>query len=123
MLPCSKIISHRRSVAGGQLESNRKIPSVLYVIHSASGDQTRTFDQNGRLASAKPAADTWFSLGTYSFNKGQEGYVEIQDPLTGKVARDKDLARVYVDAVKFVPKGGAGARAVASLPPPPPRAS
>ena len=90
---------------------------VSYVIKYAGGTTTMNVDQNGSTLAAKPAANTWFPLGTFKFNKGQDGYIEIQDPLTGKRAFEGEPnARIYADAVKFVPKGESSGAAIGSIP-------
>lgn len=78
-----------------------KIP---YVVHTADGAQHLELTQFGREAGAKPAANQWYSLGVYNFKAGQEGYVEVSDPLTGERPHDAEVnARIYADAVMFVP--------------------
>jgi hypothetical protein len=78
---------------------------VVYKVVSADGEKSVNLDQNGRDPSARPPANQWFSLGTYNFQQGSNGYVEISDPLTGKRAFDKEPnARIYADAIKLVPK-------------------
>ena len=79
---------------------------VIYHIHSAEGDKEIVLDQFGHNDRAKPPANTWFSLGTYQFNQGKDGYLEIKDPETGKGANEKEPnVRVYADAAKWVPVG------------------
>lgn len=77
---------------------------IKYVVHTADGDQHLEITQFGREASAKPAANQWYSLGVYNFNAGQEGYVELSDPLTGERPQESEPnARIYADAVMFAP--------------------
>ncbi|AXA35858.1 Minus agglutinin [Candidatus Sumerlaea chitinivorans] len=79
---------------------------VIYKVHSAEGDKEIVIDQRGRDAAAKPPSNTWFSLGTYHFSQGRDGYVEVRDPQTGLAANEKEPnVRVYADAVRFVPVG------------------
>ena len=88
----------------GTYPASGNAAGVPYKVHSADGDKTVTFDQNGRDPSSRPPADQWFSLGTFSFKQGTEGYVEISDPLTGKRAfANEPNARIYADAIKLVP--------------------
>lgn len=87
---------------------------VIIKVKSADGEKEIIQDQNGRSANASPPADQWISLGIYRFDKGTDGYVEIADPGTGVRANEREPnARVYADAVKFVPMG---AGTVASAP-------
>lgn len=85
---------------------------VIYKIHCAEGDKQVTQDQNGRGAKS---ANVWNPLGTFSFKQGKDGYVEISDAGTGAPANPKDTnARVYADAISFVPEGSTPSGPVAS---------
>lgn len=85
---------------------SRNAKGVIYKVHSADGDKEIVIDQRGRDAAAKPPSNTWFSLGTYQFSPGRDGYVEVRDPQTGQAANEKEPnVRVYADAVRFVPVG------------------
>ena len=53
--------------------------------------------------------------GTYKFDAGKNGYVQVSDPLTGeKPLANEPNARIYADAIKFVPVNSAGAAASAT---------
>lgn len=75
---------------------------VIYKITSADGSKDVVSDQNGRVS----GADVWTLIGTFQFNKGNSGYVEISDPGTGQRAFEKEPnARVYADAIMLLPAG------------------
>ncbi len=77
---------------------------VVYKVKSAAGEQDVVLDQNGRDDTVPAPANRWVPLGTFEFKKGTDGSVEIRDPGTGKAANSREPnARVYADAVKFVP--------------------
>lgn len=77
---------------------------IKYTIGTADGVQHLIITQNGRELSAEPAANQWYSLGVYNFEAGNSGYVELSDPLTGDhPLPNEPNARIYADAVKFVP--------------------
>ena len=79
---------------------------VKYTVVSADGTKEITLTQNGRQEGHVPPANDWHSLGVFTFNAGSGGYVEISDPLTGaKPLANEPNARIYADAVKFVPQG------------------
>ncbi|MBC8077868.1 MAG: N-acetylmuramoyl-L-alanine amidase, partial [Chloroflexales bacterium] len=62
-----------------------------YRIRSASGDVTRTIDQN--------TAEEWVDLGSYSFSAGTDGAVELRD-LTGEPYSQRKV--IFFDSVKWV---------------------
>jgi hypothetical protein len=115
--------------AGGKYEVFITYPisgnatDIKYTVKSADGEKTLALTQNGRELSHTPAANQWYSLGVYNFAAGKEGYVELSDPLTGAhPLPNEPNARIYADAVKFVPVDAAtpvtapGETAAASAP-------
>lgn len=76
---------------------------IIYRVNTADGVQNLRLTQFGRELSHRPTADQWYSLGVYNFEAGQNGYVEVSDPLTGESPQPSEPnARIYADAVKFV---------------------
>ncbi len=81
---------------------------IKYSVLSADGSKEIVLTQNGRDLSHEPLADKWHSLGVFNFTAGISGYVEVSDPLTGEhPLPNEPNARIYADAVKFVPADGA----------------
>ncbi len=79
---------------------------VKYTVVSADGSKDIILTQNGRDLGHSPTANQWYSLGTFTFNEGNSGYIELSDPLTGaKPLANEPNARIYADAVKLVPVG------------------
>lgn len=77
---------------------------VVYRVVSKGGTKEIIQDQEG--ISTTSTANSWIDLGVFDFDAGKAGYVEVCDPATGRKATDKEPnARVYADAVKFVPEG------------------
>jgi hypothetical protein len=78
---------------------------VKYRIMHIDGPTLIEKNQDGQGRS-DIRADTWLSLGTFAFEAGSQGFVEISDPTTGERANEiEPNSRVYADAVKFVPVG------------------
>lgn len=78
---------------------------VKYKVAASGQVKEEVLTQYGRQEGSKPPANEWFSLGVHNFEAGTTGYVEVSDPLTGAKPHAADNARVYADAVKFVPVG------------------
>jgi hypothetical protein len=77
---------------------------VVYKVKTATGEKEIVLDQDGRDDTVSAPANQWVPLGTFEFKKGTDGFVEIRDPGTGTAANSREPnARVYADAVKFVP--------------------
>lgn len=89
--------------------------NIKYTVLSNDGPKEIVLTQNGRDLGHTPTANQWHSLGTYNFTTGVSGYVEISDPLTGEhPLANEPNARIYADAVKFVPTSGAVTPATAA---------
>ncbi len=71
---------------------NATTASALYRIVFSSGTDTVTINQNDY-------ADTWVDIGTYPFDPGSEGYVELTDA-TGE--DPNSLLKIGVDAVRWI---------------------
>ncbi|NJL33202.1 MAG: hypothetical protein HC893_04285 [Chloroflexaceae bacterium] len=65
-----------------------------YRIRSADGTTTRRLDQN--------SAEEWVDLGTYTFDAGSDGAVELYD-VTGETLSQGRV--LFFDAVRWVPVG------------------
>ncbi len=90
---------------------------IKYNVVSADGAKEVVLTQNGRDLSNLPLANDWYSIGIFNFNAGSTGYVEVADPLTGeKPHSNEPNARIYADAVKFVPSTGAVSITSAAIP-------
>lgn len=77
---------------------------VKYIIHHADGDSIVYMNQDGWGAMTRGAGNgnVWHSLGTYRFNAGETGYVEITDAETQGKPDNRNWGRAYADAVKFI---------------------
>lgn len=71
---------------------------ATYTIVSADGEATRTVDHN--------TADDWVDLGTYTFDAGTGGAVELND-LTGEPYSQRKV--IFFDSVRWVPAAELGA--------------
>jgi len=93
---------------------------VKYIIHHADGDSIVYMNQDGWGVLTRGAGNgnAWHSLGTYRFNAGQRGYIEIADEETQGKPDSRNWGRAYADAARFV--FVSSARPVATMPPPSP---
>jgi len=77
---------------------------VKYIIHYADGDSIVYMNQDGWGVLTRGAGNgnAWHSLGTYLFNAGQRGYIEIADEETQGKPDSRNWGRAYADAARFV---------------------
>lgn len=72
---------------------NATTRNARYIIHYAGGTAQRTVNQSAYF-------NTWVSLGTYNFQGGTQGFVELAD-VTGEA---RGATKVGIDALKFEPR-------------------
>jgi hypothetical protein len=96
---------------------------VKYIIHHADGDSIVYMNQDGWGVTTRGAGNgnVWHSLGTYRFNEGQSGYVEIRDEESPGKPDSRNWGRAYADAMRFV--FVSSTQPVAPSPPPSPTPS
>lgn len=71
----------------GESETAEKQDNIKVEIHYARGIETKTIDQTKNFGE-------WNYIGEYYFDKGQNGFVRLENPADGKT--------LIADAVKFV---------------------
>jgi len=90
--------------------------NVKYLINTGSKEEVKYLDQavwGGEIAAN---SYTWIHLGTYDLPAGNKAYVSmLTTEIKGKPS-GPNSARVYADAVKFVPADGSGVGPVSQAP-------
>jgi len=79
------------------------IDLAIYKVHSADGDTEIKKMQDGWGVKVPSNSNTWYSLGVFRFEKGNNNYVAVIKPAGELDAPDtRNSIRTYADAVKFV---------------------
>jgi hypothetical protein len=77
--------------------------NVKHIINTGTKEEVKYLDQAGWGGTLAVNAYIWLHLGTYDLPAGNKAYVAVDASEVKGKPSEENSARVYVDAVKFVP--------------------